>query len=208
MVEQIHTKDWTGNSNSIYKTLGASNHTDKERETNDYYATEPKAMELLLEKEKFSPIVWENAVGEGHLADVLKQHGYKVKCSDIVDRGYPNTRVLDFLKFNPTKELELDIITNPPYKKAKNFVEKSLQCISKGHKVAMFLKLQFLEGKEKRKLFEISPPKIIYVASGRLLCAKNAEFEAMRKGGGSAVAYAWFVWEKGYKGKPTIDWIN
>lgn len=91
---------------------------------------------------------------------------------------------------------------------AKNFVEKSLQCISKGHKVAMFLKLQFLEGKERRKLFEISPPKIIYVASGRLLCAKNAEFEAMRKGGGSAVAYAWFVWERGYKGKPTIDWIN
>ena len=68
-------KDWTGNSNSIYKTLGASNHTDKERETNDYYATEPKAMELLLEKEKFSPVVWENAVGEGHLADVIKQNG-------------------------------------------------------------------------------------------------------------------------------------
>ena len=30
----------------------------------------------------------------------------------------------------------------------------------------------------------------------------------MRKGGGSAVAYAWFVWEKGYQGKPVIDWIN
>lgn len=41
-------KDWDGNSNSIYKTLGASSHTDKERETNDYYATEPKAIELLL----------------------------------------------------------------------------------------------------------------------------------------------------------------
>lgn len=164
------SKDWTGNSNSIYKTLGASNHTDKERETNDYYATEPKAMELLLEKEKFSPIVWENAVGEGHLADILKQNGYKVKCSDIVDRGYPNTRVLDFLKFNPTKELDLDIITNPPYKNAKNFVEKSLQCISKGHKVAMFLKLQFLEGKERRKLFEISPPKIIYCQWQIIVC--------------------------------------
>ena len=33
------TKDWTGNSNSIYKTLGASNHTDKERQNEDYYAT-------------------------------------------------------------------------------------------------------------------------------------------------------------------------
>ena len=36
------TKDWTGNSNSIYKTLGASNHTDKERQNEDYYATDPK----------------------------------------------------------------------------------------------------------------------------------------------------------------------
>ena len=202
------SKDWTGNSNSIYKTLGASNHTDKEREQNDYYATEPKAVELLLEKEKFSPIIWENAVGEGHIADVLKAHGYKVKCSDLVDRGYPDTHVLDFLQFEPKKELDLDIITNPPYSAAQKFVEKSLQCISKGHKVAMFLKLQFLEGKSRRKLFDSTPPHYIYVASGRLLCAKNADFEAMRKGGGSAVAYAWFVWEKGYTGKPMVDWIN
>ena len=49
------TKDWTGNSNSIYKTLGASNHTDKERQNEDYYATDPKAADLLLELEKFSP---------------------------------------------------------------------------------------------------------------------------------------------------------
>ena len=49
--------DWTGNQNSIYKTLGASNHTNKEREINDYYATEPKALELLLELESFSPYV-------------------------------------------------------------------------------------------------------------------------------------------------------
>ena len=24
----------------------------------------------------------------------------------------------------------------------------------------------------------------------------------------SAVCYCWFVWEKGYKGKPTVDWIT
>jgi hypothetical protein len=40
---------WTGNSNSIYKTLGASSHTKSEREKNDYYATEPKAARLLLD---------------------------------------------------------------------------------------------------------------------------------------------------------------
>ena len=32
-------KDWTGNGKSIFTTLGASNHTEKEREINDYYAT-------------------------------------------------------------------------------------------------------------------------------------------------------------------------
>lgn len=36
-------KDWAGNKNSIYKTLGASNHTDKEREVNDYYASHTTA---------------------------------------------------------------------------------------------------------------------------------------------------------------------
>ena len=48
------SSDWSGNKNSIYKTLGASNHTDKERQSEDYYATEPKAVELLLDLEDFS----------------------------------------------------------------------------------------------------------------------------------------------------------
>ena len=68
-------KDWTGNSNSIYKTLGASNHTDKEREANDFYATEGRAAELLLEVEQFSPTVWENAVGAGDLAEIFVKNG-------------------------------------------------------------------------------------------------------------------------------------
>ena len=123
------TKDWTGNQNSIYKTLGASNHTDKEREHNDYYATEPKALELLLELETFSPYVWECACGQGHLSEVLKSHGHKVKSSDIINRGYPGTEILDFLevkKQDIKQDFSRDIITNPPYKYAKEFVEHAL----------------------------------------------------------------------------------
>lgn len=204
-VVHMSNKDWNGNSNSIYKTLGASNHTEKEREVNDYYATEPKAVMLLLEQEKFSQWVWECACGEGHISEVLKANGYYVFSSDLIDRGYDGAEVIDFLK--ATKN-ELDIITNPPYKFAKEFVEHALDISPDGTKVAMFLKVQFLEGKERRKLFEKYPPKTIYVASGRLLCAKNGEFEKMRQGGGSAVAYAWFVWKKGFNGPPTVKWIN
>lgn len=84
-------KDWTGNAKSIYATLGASNHTDAEREDNDFYATEPKALILLLERETFDDLIWEPACGKGHLSEVLKQSGYIVKSTDLVDRGYRNT---------------------------------------------------------------------------------------------------------------------
>ena len=198
-------KDWIGNSNSIYKTLGASNHTDKERENDDYYATEPKATELLLSLEKFSPNIWECACGGGHMAKVLKENGYEVKATDLIYRGYGEGNI-DFLKcIDP---FEGDIITNPPYKYATEFIYKALELIPTGNKVAMFLKIQFLEGKKRKKLFEKYPPKTIYVSSSRLLCAKNALFEEMIAGGGSAVAYAWYIWEKGYNGDTIIKWFN
>ena len=204
-------RDWTGNQKSIYTTLGASNHTDKEREQNDYYATEPKALELLLELETFFPCVWECACGEGHLSEILKSHDYRVKSSDIVNRGYPDTETLDFLqvkKEDIKHDVPRDIITNPPYKYAKEFVEKALEISMDGTKIAMFLKLQFLEGKARKELFKKHPPKKIYVSSSRLLCAKNGEFQKMRDGGGSAVAYAWFIWEKGFKGDTVVRWFN
>lgn len=203
----MNNDNWTGNSNSIYITLGASNHTEKEREPNDYYATEPKAVELLLQEEVFAPYVWEPACGEGHMSEVLKQHGYNVRSSDLIYRGYPDTETLDFLTAGEPP-IPYDIITNPPYKYAKEFVEHALDISMDGTKIAMFLKLQFLEGKARRELFEKHPPKTVYVASSRLMCAKNGDFERMKAGGGSAVAYAWFVWRKGYSGDPHIKWIN
>lgn len=65
MMYLIDAKDWTGNKMSAFAALGASNHSEKERHPNDYYATDPKAMELLLEKEQFSKNIWECACGVG-----------------------------------------------------------------------------------------------------------------------------------------------
>ena len=82
----MKNKDWIGNSNSIYKTLGASNHTDKERENNDFYATEPKAADLLLEQESFNHNIWECACGEGHLSERFIAAGYNVWSTDLIYR--------------------------------------------------------------------------------------------------------------------------
>lgn len=195
-------KDWTGNTKSIYTTLGASNHTENRREVNDFYATEPRAMELLLDLEQFSPNVWECACGAGHLSEVLKSRGYNVYSTDLFDRGYGISGV-DFLMSQDA--WNGDIISNPPYKYAKEFVEHALNLVEPGHKVAMFLKFTFAEGQGRRRLFETSPPKTVYISSSRLICAKNGDFDSISS---SAVAYAWYIWEKGYTGDTVLKWFN
>lgn len=187
----------------VFVTLGATNHSDNERATNDYYATDPMALVALLDKEQFSNDVWECACGDGALSKVLEAKGYNVLSTDLVDRGY-GTGGVDFLELN--EEYDGDIVTNPPYSKAQAFVEKALDVVTVGHKVAMLLRLQFLETKARRALFERFPPKYVYVSSSRIQCARNGDFENYGKG--SAVAYAWFVWEKGFSGEPTVRWFN
>lgn len=122
-----------------------------------------------------------------------------------MDRGY-GTGGVDFLTYD--EPWDGDILTNPPYKFAKEFIEHAMELVTDSHKVAMFLKIQFLEGKARKELFKKYPPKFVYPSSSRILCAKNADFEGMKAGGGSAVAYAWYVWEKGYSGATTLKWIN
>ena len=200
----IHIKDWTGNSKAVYSTLAASNHSDTDRENNDYYATPPKAVEELLKREKFNHYVLECAVGGGHISEILKQNGYDVKCSDIIDRGYTDTEIADFLHTERDKnDFARDIITTPPYSMATEFVKHALDISMDGTKVAMFLKIQFLETKKRYELFKEYPPKKIYVFVNRVNCGKNGVFGKES----SAVCYCWFVWEKGYQDKPIVDWI-
>lgn len=196
------SKDWTGNGNSIYKTLGASNHCLEEREENDFYATDPIAVEKLLEHELLDYFLWEPAYGEGHISRVLKEHGYNVKSTDLIDRGY-GTPGIDFLK--QKEKFCGEIITNPPYKYVTEFILKGLEIVGEGGRVYMFLKLTALEGQKRyNQIYSKYPPKKIYVFSKRVKCAKNGVFD----GGSSAVAYAWFVWQKGYKGDTVVKWIN
>lgn len=208
MKERINmNKDWNGNSKSTFVTLGASSHTEHDRAEHDYYSTDPKALEIFLDKIKEDNItlhnkIWESACGEGHLSKVLENRGYQVFSSDLVDRGFG--KVQDFLNYENQNKLSVDILTNPPYNKAQEFVEKALDVIQDDYYVVMFLKIQFLEGKERRKLFDKYPPKYIYVNSARQICYLNGD---MSKKMSSATCYCWYIWEKGWKGEPIIRWI-
>ena len=81
---------------------------------------------------------------------------------------------------------------------------KAVEILKPGRKMALFLRLQYLEGKSSyTKRFKENPPKTIYVFINRQSASKVDDFTVS-----SAVAYCWFVWEKGFKGDPVIKWIS
>ena len=192
--------DWEGNYKSIYSMLGASNHSDYERAENDFYSTDPEAIDYLLKYEQFNNDIWECACGNGNMSKRLEKYGYNVTSTDLVYRGF-GIGGIDFLKCND--KFNGDIITNPPYKYATEFVLKALELSER--KVAMFLKVQFLESRKRwDKLFKYYPPSTIYVFVKRISCYRNDD----RSFKNSAICYSWFVWDKEYNGETKVKWIN
>ena len=194
------SKDWTGNSTAYSTTNGFHNNSNYDREERDFYATDPIALEKLLQYETFNN-VWECDCGVGNLSEVLKSHNIHGKSSDIIKRDYAHD-VIDFLNY--TGEWNGDILTNPPYKQATEFVYKALEIVPFNRKVAMFFPQRYLSSKRRYKLFTEHPPKRVYAFSGRVSCAFNNDFT---KHSNSAVDYMWMVWEKGFKGNTILKWI-
>lgn len=172
-------KDWTGNNRTLGATLGASSHTTEDRQREDYYATDPAMVrDLLNAGAPLRERVWEPACGAGHIVNVLRERGHEVCATDIVDRGCPDSCVQDFLWEFDDGEI--------------------------GANVWMLLRLQFLEGKARRRLFDVAPPADVWVFSERRTCAKNGDFSKTESG---AIAYAWFHWIKSRNTVCTIKWL-
>ena len=173
----------------------------KDREKMDFYATDKRATHELLKREQFISPIYEPACGEGHIGKVLEEHNYKVKAEDICYRGYGSEEEVDFFT---VKENKMDIVTNPPYFCASEFLRHALEISREKVKIAMLFRLAFLEGQKRYELFKKYPIKKVYVFSKRLNCAKNAEFEKYKS---NAIAFAWFIWEVGYTGITQLQWI-
>ena len=48
----MENKDWKGDTNSVFKIIAASNHSKDDRQNEDYYATDPIAIDKLIKKYK------------------------------------------------------------------------------------------------------------------------------------------------------------
>lgn len=183
------------------KANGLTGHKNGgEREKDDFYPTPPHATIALLERERFVGGIWEPACGDGAISKVLIERGFKVFSSDLYDRGYGKSGI-DFITYEPKHKVP-NIITNPPYKLGQEFVEKALKVTKR--KVAMLFKLNFLESERRYELFKNTPLKTVYVFSKRLNFYSGTLEKTAKSG---VLAYAWYVWDYDYDGKPTLDWI-
>jgi hypothetical protein len=207
-------------STTLACLLGATAHGTEKREINDFYATDPDALNLFLgsycerDKEILLENVWECANGGGHLSKLLLFTGRNVKTSDLIKRENSGTqKVFDFISEDesPWDMLDIlnrhDLVTNPPFSLAEKFVRRAMERLVTGSRIIFLLRLQFLEGKARFKFFEDYPPVYVYIHSSRIAVAKNADFKKYEKGGKS-MAFAWFVWEVGTKEPTEIRWID
>ena len=139
------------------------------------------------------------------LSNVFKNRGgYCVRSSDLIDRC--GNEVYDFLCMD-NQHWDGDIITNPPYKYAEDFVVKGLDMIPQDKSVYVFVKLQFLEGKSRRiSLYNNKYLRQVWVSTKRIKCGLNGDFSSISS---SAVCYAWMRFSKSDKDKKaTIEWFN
>jgi len=139
-------------------------HTD-EIYTPDY------AINPLLPYLKKKWIIWDSAFGSGKLAEHFTKKGFKVVGEDS----------LNFFDEN----LECDvIITNPPYSKKEEFIER---CYHLNKPFALLMPLTALEGKKRGELYRRNGIQLI-------IPNKRINFITPNGGKSSWFATAWFCY--------------
>lgn len=155
-----------------------------DRSKTEFYPT-PKEVTIALLNYLNIPkdkIIWEPACGEGHMAEVMKDEGYKVISSELNDMGYGVTGI-DYIS---SKLYECDwIITNPPFNRSVEFINQSI----KHHKpFALLLKSQYWHSKSRIDLFNNYKPQAILPLTWR------PDFLFGAKSSSPTMECLWTVW--------------
>ena len=109
-----------------------------------------------------------------------------------------------FSDFKPALADEIDaIVTNPPYRLAQQFVRHALTLCPR---VLMLLRLTFLESERRKDVLDDAGLIRVHVFRNRLPMMHRDDWTGNRVS--NPTAFAWYVWQRGYIGRPEIDRIS
>jgi hypothetical protein len=148
-----------------------------------------------------SGAIWEPACGRGAIANVLRAHGHRVVCSDLIDYGADPSAIhgVDFLKTTELPDGVSCIVTNPPYMLANEFTAHALKLCPN---VMMLLRLAFLESERRSSILDGAGLKRVFVFRKRLPMMHRDGWQGRKASSG--LAFAWFV----YRGHPVTQRIS
>jgi hypothetical protein len=173
------------------------NQVREKRNKNDSYSTPYSMTEQLLEVEQFDGTILEPACGQGAIVKVI----HKTMSNNIISHDIQD----DFLSPNYDVCTEVaNIITNPPFSLALEFIQKAKSIYTK--KIAMLLPLSYLHGQKRYESKIFSELKCVHVFTRYPLLEEEIREDGKYRTG--MMVYAWFVWQKGHNDKPYISWID
>lgn len=178
------------------------------RNKNDYYQTPYSMTRQLLEVENFEGNILEPCCGAGAIVKVLRDYNKSVDYCDLNNEFSLTGIFKNFKDFiNDDFDRYDNIITNPPYSLAKEFILKAKQITN--DKIAMLLPLNYLHGVTRYN--EIYLDKEFPLKSVCVFCRYGMLEETIRDDGTyrtGMMVYAWYIWDKSYKDEPIIRWLN
>lgn len=141
--------------------------------------------------ETLPKVIWEPAAGKGAIVKPLRDAGYEVIGSDLVDygEGFPSGR--DYL-LERVPDGVGGIVTNPPFTLAEQFIRKAVHEVPYS---AWLLRTNFLESTSRLSLFLTTPPARVWISSRRLPMIHQDGWDGPRSS--SNICYAWFIFEAG-----------
>lgn len=173
------------------------------REPLDWYVEPEWCSERLFDVEPFIGEVFDPACGLGRIVKGAKSKGLWSTGADIVFRSPYAARVQDFLARD---EVVGNIASNPPFGVADAFAKHALNLAAR--KVALLLPTKWMNGAARGKWLETTPLRRVWLLAPRPSMPPGPVIEAGEKPGNGTVDFAWFVWERGYVGRPELHWLR
>ena len=166
--------------------------TKSKRNEGDFYRTPPEIVEEILREWKPAvppATILEPAAGDGAMLGPLRTAfpDAVIDAFDVAPRHPDIKQRTFFMEQDGRYDL---IITNPPFRHALDFAERSLAMLNPGGHLILFLRLQFMASKKRSRFFKMHLPEAVYVLPQR---------PSFKNGTTDWSDYCWMVWRAGGK---------